>query len=131
MIDIGECCMGLISEQEISPGTEVRILIKHVDEYTIHGKVVWSSLIRETPKKLFRMGIETSSATGLDVATRTRTQAVFGGHFGGGMDLQLGSFFMLGVNAGYNLMSKFKEPMAGEKDYSGVELGLGFSILIG
>jgi CheY-like chemotaxis protein len=61
MIDIGECCMGLISEQEISPGTEVRIVIKHVDEYTIHGKVVWSSLIRETPKKLFRMGIETSS----------------------------------------------------------------------
>ena len=61
MIDIGKCCIGLISEKEISPGTEVRILIKHVEEVTIRGTVVWMKKIRKAPKALYRMGVETTS----------------------------------------------------------------------
>jgi len=60
MIDIGECCMGLISEEKISPGTEIRIVIKHAETHTIQGRVVWADEIREAPKPLYRMGIETS-----------------------------------------------------------------------
>jgi len=59
MIDIGECCMGLISEEEISPGTEIRIVINHAETHNIQGRVVWADKIRETPKPLYRMGIET------------------------------------------------------------------------
>ena len=61
MIDIGECCMGLISEEKLSPGTEIRIEIKHAETHTIRGRVVWAAKIRETPTPLYRMGIETSN----------------------------------------------------------------------
>jgi two-component system chemotaxis response regulator CheY len=61
MIDIGKSCIGLISEKEISPGTDIQILIKHVEEFTIRGTVIWMEKIREVPKALYRMGIETDS----------------------------------------------------------------------
>jgi len=66
MIDIGKCCIGLISEKEISPGTEVRILIKHVEEFTIRGTVKWMEKIREVPSALYRMGIETEGVIVLE-----------------------------------------------------------------
>lgn len=59
MIDIGKCCMGLISEEEINPGTNVQIRIKHTEEVTIQGTVIWMEKIREVPSALYRMGIET------------------------------------------------------------------------
>ncbi len=59
IIDIGKCCISLISEKEISPGTDIRILIKHAEEFTIRGTVMWMEKIRETPSPLYRMGIET------------------------------------------------------------------------
>ena len=61
MIDIGKCCIGLISGKEISPGTDVRILIKHAEEFTIRGTVMWMEKTREVPTALYRMGIETDS----------------------------------------------------------------------
>jgi CheY-like chemotaxis protein len=66
MIDIGKCCMGLISEKEISPGTDIRILIKHVEEFTIQGTVKWMKKIREVPSALYRMGIETEGVIVLE-----------------------------------------------------------------
>ena len=33
MIDIGKCCMGLISEKEISPGTNIQIRIQSIVRY--------------------------------------------------------------------------------------------------
>jgi CheY-like chemotaxis protein len=59
MIDIGKYCIGLISEKVIRPGTDVRILIKHIEEFTIQGTVIWMKKIREVPSALYRMGIET------------------------------------------------------------------------
>ncbi len=66
MIDIGKCCIGLISEKEISPGANVRILIKHTEEFTIRGTVMWIEKTREVPKALYRMGIETGGVIVLD-----------------------------------------------------------------
>ena len=37
IIDIGKGGFGLISEKEIRPGTDVRIQIKHGEEFTIRG----------------------------------------------------------------------------------------------
>ena len=66
MIDIGKCCMGLISEKEISPGTNVQIRIKHTEESTIQGTVIWMEKIREVPSALYRMGIETKGVIVLE-----------------------------------------------------------------
>ena len=66
MIDIGKCCIGLISEKEISPGTDIRILIKHAEEFAIRGTVMWMEKIREVPSALYRMGIETKGVIVLE-----------------------------------------------------------------
>lgn len=58
MIDIGKCGIGLISEKEISPGTNIRIQIKHAEMFAVRGTVKWTEKIRETPRALYRMGIE-------------------------------------------------------------------------
>jgi outer membrane protein W len=63
--------------------------------------------------------------------TRTRTLGAIGGYLGGGFDMQMGRFLMLGVSAGYNLMDDFPEPLAGERNYSGPEVGISLSFLIG
>jgi hypothetical protein len=63
--------------------------------------------------------------------TTTRTMGTVGGYLGGGLDLQMGRYFMLGVSAGYNLIADFPDPLAGQKNYSGPEVGLGISVLIG
>lgn len=61
IIDVGKSCIGLISEKPISPGTEVDISIKHIQEFTIRGAIVWMEKIREPPNALYRMGLETAS----------------------------------------------------------------------
>ena len=58
MIDIGKCGIGLISEKEINPGTDIQIQIKHAEVFTARGTVKWTEKIRETPRALYRMGIE-------------------------------------------------------------------------
>ena len=58
MIDIGKCGISLISEKEISPGTDIRIQIKHTEMSAVRGTVKWTEKIRETPRALYRMGIE-------------------------------------------------------------------------
>ena len=58
MIDIGKCGIGLISEKEISPGTDIQIQIKHAEVFAVRGTVKWTEKIRETPSALYRMGIE-------------------------------------------------------------------------
>jgi len=59
LIDIGRCGIGLISEKEISPGTNIQIRIRHAEKVTIQGTVMWREKIREDPNALYRMGIET------------------------------------------------------------------------
>jgi len=59
VIDIGKCGISLISEKEISPGTDIRVQIKHAERSAVRGTVRWMAKIRETPTPLYRMGIET------------------------------------------------------------------------
>ena len=55
----------------------------------------------------------------------------FGGYLGGGLDIQVGRHLMLGIQAGYNTMLDFSEPVGYEDNYSGVEFSAGFSVLFG
>lgn len=60
----------------------------------------------------------------------TTVLGTFGGHVGIGIDLQMGRHVMLGLHTGYNLMADFEEPLAGEDNFGGVEVGAGISLLI-
>ena len=71
MIDISKCGMALISEKEIRPGTEVRIIVRHAEEFTIQGIVRWVNKIRSYPNVLYRMGIETEGVIVLEDIAET------------------------------------------------------------
>jgi hypothetical protein len=60
-----------------------------------------------------------------------RTEATIGGHVGGGVDFHLARWFSVGVNAGYNWMADFSEPVGTRDNYSGPELGVSFGWLFG
>jgi hypothetical protein len=75
--------------------------------------------------------VESTKEVDFGVTTHTKTLGTYGGYFGGGLDLQMGRNFMLGIAMGYHLMADFPEPLAGEENYSGIELGAGLSLLLG
>jgi len=77
------------------------------------------------------IGVESTKEVGFGVTTNTTTLGTFGGYLGGGLDLQMGRHFMVGFSMGYHLMADFSEPLAGEDNYSGIELGAGISLLLG
>jgi CheY-like chemotaxis protein len=66
MIDITQCSIGVISEKRIDSGTEVQLLLKYIEEYTIRGTVMWMEQIQEVPNQLYRMGIEADSVIVLE-----------------------------------------------------------------
>jgi opacity protein-like surface antigen len=74
-------------------------------------------------------GSQTTSEVGWVIVTESRTESAFGGQLGGGLDFVLSRHFMLGLALGYNLMTDFKEPIGGSKNYSGPEFGIGLSYL--
>ena len=49
----------------------------------------------------------------------TRAQATVGGHIGAGVDFHVARAFSVGVNAGYNWMVDFAEPVGLRDNYSG------------
>ena len=65
------------------------------------------------------------------IVNSSKTLTAFGGHVGGGVDIQLNSRFMIGLNAGLNLMTDFSEQVGGRHNYSGFEVGLGIGFLFG
>jgi outer membrane protein W len=59
------------------------------------------------------------------LAQNAHVETAAGGRIGGGIDFFLGSHFMLGVNANYNVMQDFSETIGARKNYSGAEFSLG------
>jgi len=68
---------------------------------------------------------------GIQVVTESRTETAFGGHVGGGLDIQLGRLIMLGASGSYYLMTDFKEALDDRKNFSGPEFGISLSFLFG
>ncbi|MEE9552967.1 MAG: outer membrane beta-barrel protein [candidate division Zixibacteria bacterium] len=65
------------------------------------------------------------------VIVESRSESAFGGQVGIGTDFILSRYFMLGVAFKYNLMTDFKEPIGGSKNYGGPEFSFGMSFLFG
>ena len=81
------------------------------------GTLIWSGSLNEVGS--------------FGVVNRNGTMTVFGGHFGGGLDIVLSRRLLLGMNLGYNLMSNFSEIKAGANNYSSFQFCLGFGFLWG
>ena len=77
------------------------------------------------------IGFEAKNEVGLQVVQDSRTMTSFGGYLGGGLDIQLGRYLMVGANVGYNLMMDFSESLGGRDNYNGPEFGVGVSLLFG
>lgn len=77
------------------------------------------------------IGHETKSEVGVQVLQESRTTTVPGGRLGAGIDMQLSRYFMLGIDAGYNLLTEYSDPLGGRENYSGAEFGFGVSWLFG
>lgn len=61
LIDIGGGGVGVIAEEAIVPGSDVRIAIAEISDYVVQGVVRWSYRYHEGKKTCYRMGIETES----------------------------------------------------------------------
>lgn len=75
------------------------------------------------------IGFEAKNEVGFQVVSESRTMTSFGGYLGGGLDIQLGRYLMVGANVGYNFMMDFSESLGGRDNYSGPEFGVGISLL--
>jgi len=64
-------------------------------------------------------------------SVEAKTMGAFGGKVNGGVDVHLSRRLMLGVRAGYNWMTDFSEPIGGRENFSGVEMSMGVSLLLG
>lgn len=81
------------------------------------GPVIWFGVLNEISLR--------------GIVYRDEPMTVFGGHFGGGLDIVLSRRLLLGLNLCYNLMSKFSEIKAGVNNYSSFQFDLGFGFLWG
>jgi len=77
------------------------------------------------------MGIESRKETYGLPSEHVKTLGIFGGYVGGGLDVQMGHHLMAGVHVGYNVMADFPETLGAERNYSGVEISAGISLLLG
>lgn len=59
------------------------------------------------------------------------TTTALGARLGVGVDLQLGVRAVLGASAGYDLMTDFSDAIGGQKNHSGLDLGLSIGFLFG
>jgi len=71
-----------------------------------------------------------SSGTG-GASVASRTEAAAGGRAGIGLDFLASQRVMLGLGAGYRLMTDFAQPIGGERNYSGADLTLAVGVLLG
>jgi hypothetical protein len=77
------------------------------------------------------LGIEARSEFDGGAVEHITTMGAFGGYLGGGLDFQFGWHIMDGVHAGYNLLADFPETLGSRRNYSGVEITAGISLLLG
>lgn len=77
------------------------------------------------------VGAETKSEVGMTVVTESHTETAIGGYLGGGLDIEVGHHFMLGISTGYHLITDFTESVGSRKNFSSPEFAFGISYLFG
>jgi len=71
------------------------------------------------------IGLESSSSIGMIMVQESRTEAVFGGRLGIGVDLYTGYSFKFVANAGYNAMTNFSTPISARNNFDGGDFSIG------
>lgn len=74
--------------------------------------------------------VESRDEIDREPTTETRVLGAFGGRVGTGLDFPVGRHFMFEMQVGYMLMADFPHELGGRRNYSGIELGGGISLLI-
>ena len=69
--------------------------------------------------------------TGATVVTESRSEAAFGGEIEAGASILLGRTVLATVAVAYDLMTDFEQPIGGSANYSGPQMTLGISLLLG
>ena len=64
-------------------------------------------------------------------STGVRTSATVGSYLRGGADFHFARSFAIGVDAGYNWLADFDQPVGGRRNYSGFSMSLGLGWLFG
>jgi hypothetical protein len=77
------------------------------------------------------IGFESRSEAGLVVANEAVTRGAYDARLGAGVDVQLSRLLMLGLVGGYNFMTDFADPIAGERNHSGPDAGVSISLVLG
>jgi hypothetical protein len=76
-------------------------------------------------------GHESSTRVGTGVTVEAVTRSAFGGRTGVGAEVGVGGRLTLGLVGGFTLMTDFSDPIGGEKNHSGPDVGLTLGILLG
>jgi hypothetical protein len=77
------------------------------------------------------IGSQSELKLGSVIAGESITRAALGARIGTGVDIQLGRRAMLGVSAGYDLMTDFSDAIGGQENHSGPDFGISIGFLFG
>jgi len=77
------------------------------------------------------IGASSGSFVGKTVSTGEELRATIGAFLGGGFDVDVSRSFSLGVNAGYNVMQNFSEPVGLRDNFNGPQVGISLGWVFG
>ena len=77
------------------------------------------------------IGASEGSFVGKTISTGQATRVTAGGFFGGGFDVHVSRAVSIGVNAGYNVMQNFSEPVGLRDNFNGPQVGISLGWVFG
>jgi hypothetical protein len=77
------------------------------------------------------IGASAGSFVGKTISAGEELRATIGAFFGGGFDVHVSRSFSLGVNAGYNVMQNFSEPVGLRDNFNGPQVGISLGWVFG
>jgi hypothetical protein len=77
------------------------------------------------------LGASSGSFVGKTISTGEELHATIGAFLGGGFDVHVSRSFSLGVNAGYNVMPNFSEPVGLRDNFNGPQVGISLGWIFG
>jgi hypothetical protein len=138
-LSLGVNIMGLGGEASTSIGTGVSTQSFSLASILIHAKkYLPESTLRSNIRPFLTMGAgvfigtiaETSIGPTIDVNVG-ETMGAFGGQIGGGVDLPMGRFFIMGSKVAYNIVSDFDKPVGDRDNFSGFEFTMSLGLMLG
>ena len=77
------------------------------------------------------IGASEGSFVGKTISTGQATRVTAGGFLGGGFDVHVSRAVSIGVNAGYNVMQNFSEPVGLRDNFNGPQVGISLGWIFG